>query len=165
MKNIISVIGDYKIFLNAVYANLKSAKVDVADFYIDHIAYRTTSQKNYRVIREELLNWGEIMTEKIIRNRLVSIFKFNIPLDYNDSKIEYFEILEPANDNNYKEGLEHAEFVVGKKFSELVSKNSQINFIFKDKEINPELVLKFPDNVNVKFHELPIDEVIKLEEK
>ena len=38
------------------------------------------------------------------------------------------------------------------------------DFYFHDNEINPELILKFPIQANVKFHELPIDEVIKLQE-
>lgn len=80
-------------------------------------------------------------------------------------QISYLEILEPAQDNTYHEGLEHAEFVTNIPLSEIQQKNPSLPFIYKDKKINAELVLKFPNDVNIKFHEKPIDEVITMEKE
>jgi len=165
MDTIKNTIGDYKKFLDDVYTNIKGVGIDVSDFPIDHIAYRTTTKERYEAIRDELQKFGTILSEIIIRERPVAIFKLNDPLEYKGMKIPFFEILAPAQgDTFYTEGLEHAEFVVSNPLSEMTKKYPSIDFYFHDNEINPELILKFPIQANVKFHELPIDEVIKLQE-
>jgi hypothetical protein len=165
MDNIKNTIGDYKKFLDDVYTNIKGLGINVSDFPIDHIAYRTKSKERYEAILNELKNFGTILSEIIIRERPVAIFKLDDPLDYKGMKISFFEILAPAQgDTFYTEGLEHAEFVVDSPLSEMAKKYPSIDFYFNDNEINPELILRFPIQANAKFHELPIDEVIKLQE-
>ena len=165
MDTIENTIGDYNNFLDDVYTNIKGVGIDVSDFPIDHIAYRTTTKERYESIRNELHKFGTILSEIIIRERPVAIFKLNNPLDYKGMKISFFEILAPAQgDTFYTEGLEHAEFVVNSPLSEIINKYPLIDFYFNKSEINPELILRFPIQANVKFHEIPIDEVIKLQE-
>jgi predicted metalloenzyme YecM len=165
MDTIVDVIGDYKKFLDDVYANINGLGINVSDFPIDHIAYRTKTKERYEAIRNELNNFGTILSEIIIRERPVAIFKLNDPLDYKEMKISFFEILAPAQgDTFYVEGLEHAEFVVNIPLSEMINQYPSIDFILNDNEINPELILRFPIQANAKFHEKPIDEVIKLQE-
>lgn len=165
MNTIENTIGDYKKFLDVVYTNIKGLGINVSDFPIDHIAYRTTTKKRYETIRNELHNFGTLLSEIIIRERLVAIFKLDDPLDYKGMKISFFEILAPAQgDTFYAEGLEHAEFVVNSPLLEMIKKYPSIDFYFNDNKINPELILRFPIQANAKFHELPINEVIKLQE-
>jgi predicted metalloenzyme YecM len=163
MNTISDIIGDYKKFLDDVYKNLEELKISVVGFPIDHIVYRTTTKERYEAIRKQLLQFGKIISEIIIRERPVAIIKLNEPLMYKGMKISYFEILAPAKGDTFSEGLEHAEFVINIEFSKITEKYPSVNFIFNDKKINPELILKFPNNANVKFHELPINEVIKLQ--
>jgi len=165
MDTIENTIGDYKKFLDDVYTNIKGLGINVSDFPIDHIAYRTTTKEKYEAIRHELSKFGTMISEIIIRERPVAIFKLDDPLDYKGMKISFFEILAPAKgDTFYTEGLEHAEFVVNNPLLEMINKYPSIDFYFNKSEINPELILRFPIQANVKFHELPIDEVIKLQE-
>ena len=163
MDTITKIIGDYHTFLDTVFTNLEDTQIDVSDFYIDHIAYRTLTEEDYILRKDQLSPYGEMISEKIIRDRPVAIFKLNTPLSYNHSTIPYFELLAPADGDAYQEGLEHAEFVVDIPLSQIARKYPSILSVLKDRKINAELVLKFPNNANVKFHELPIDEVIEIE--
>lgn len=165
MNTITHIIGDYDKFLDAVYVNLRETPIAASDFYVDHIAYRTTSTENYEVLRDCLFAYGEMLSEIIIRDRRVAIIKLHKPLQYKNMQISYLEILEPAQDNTYHEGLEHAEFVTNIPLPEMLQKYPALPFIYKNKKINAELVLKFPNNVNIKFHEKPIDEVIAIEKE
>jgi len=165
MNTIENAIGDYKKFLDNVYININGLGINVSDFPIDHIAYRTTTKERYEAMRHKLSKFGTMISEIIIRERPVAIFKLDDSLDYKGMKISFFEILAPAQgDTFYTEGLEHAEFVVSNPLSEMINKYPSINFYFNDNEINPELILRFPIQANAKFHEMPIDEVIKLQE-
>lgn len=163
MNMIAHIIGDYEKFLDTVYANAHKTRVDVSGFYVDHIAYRTTSTKNYETLKDHLLIYGNILSEKLIRDRQVAIIELHKPLQYKDIQIRFVEILAPAKDNTFREGLEHAEFVINIPLSNMMQKYPLLSFIHKDKKINAELVLKFPNNANIKFHEKPIDEVISIE--
>jgi uncharacterized protein len=164
MDAIGNIIGDYKKFLDNVYINLEGVGIDIDDSSIDHIAYRSTTNENYEALKKRLLVFGEVISEIIIRDRPVAIFRLDEPLNYNGMKISYFEILAPAQNDTFKEGLEHAEFVVNVPLPEFIKKYPSIDFILREKEINSELILKFPNSANAKFHELPIDEVIGLQE-
>ena len=159
------MIGDYKKFLDIVHENLRKTKIDVSAFYVDHIAYRTTSAEDYEKLKNDLFTYGEALSEKIIRDRRVAIMKLHEPLQYKGMQIRFFEILAPAKDNVYRKGLEHAEFVVDIPLYDMMQRYPSHSFIYKDRKINAELVLKFPNNVNIKFHEKPIDEVIAIEKK
>jgi hypothetical protein len=46
----------------------------------------------------------------------------------------------------------------------MIKKYPSIDFILNKNETNPELILRFPTQANVKFHELSIDKIIKLQE-
>lgn len=163
MTNIEEVIGDYKKLIGDVYENLKEIGIDVSAFPIDHIGYRTTTRKKYETLRNKLNYFGDLVSEIIIRNRPIAIFKLKESLIYKDIKIPFFEILAPAKGDTVEDGLEHAEFVIGTQLLAMTNKYPKVNFFLNDKKINPELILKFSNGANVKFHQQPIDEVIKLE--
>ncbi len=163
MNEIEKIIGDYHAFLDQVFKNLENAQIDISDFYIDHIAYRTITKVDYTLYKNQLSHYGKFISEKIIRNRPVSILELADPLRHNNITISYFELLAPADGDTYQKGLEHAEFVVNISLCQILNLYPSISFVLKDKEINAELVLKFSNNANVKFHKLPINEVIKIE--
>lgn len=156
---------DNNTFLNKIFANLDSAGIDYSGLELDHIAYRTTTRERYDELKAEFENGAKLLDEAIIRNRPIAIFKLNEPIVYEDFIIPYFELMAPAEGDSYAEGLEHAEFVISEGINEFRKRYSELDFEFKDRKINPELVLKFDNNANIKFHLRNIEEVLRLQKE
>jgi hypothetical protein len=72
----------------------------------------------------------------------------------------------PAGDFAHPNGLEHAEIIVPD-LDKFQKKYSTVEFDLKsrDRKINPELILRFANNANIKFHIRPIDEAYQLQKK
>ncbi len=159
-----SVIGDYRQFLRKIADNFEDSKLDVSNYQMDHIAYRATTSDSYESIMNQLKDYGNVIGVKIIRDRPISIVKLNDPLKFENYTVTCLEVLAPAQSDQFKEGLEHVEIVINDiSLEEFVTKYPHLNFEAKGHGINPEMVLYFPDGTSVKFHSLPIEEVIKLE--
>ena len=165
-QKIESVIGNYQQFLNKLFLNLKNENIDVSNFELDHIAYRSTNAISYKNLLSRLSQlFGDLVKEVHIRDRRIAIIRLEKPIVYKQYSIQYFELMEPASGDTYKEGLEHAEFVVESDLNNFQILYPKIHFIFKDRKINPELSIKFKNGANVKFHIHNINEVIKLQEQ
>lgn len=156
-----SVIGDYKIFLDNIFQNLKDAGFDLDEFKeLDHIAYRTESLEAYEKIKEKLIPFSESYSDKIFAGRPVLICRLKTPLVYEKFEIAGIEVLAPKENNKFKEGLEHVEFVTKTTLPEFLEKYKDTNFGLEsyDRKENPEIKLKFKDCA-VKFHTQSILEV------
>ncbi len=165
-QKIESVIGNYQQFLSKLFLNLKNENIDVSNFELDHIAYRSTSASSYEILLNSLTqSFGDLIKEVYIRNRRIAIIILEKPITYKQYSIQYLELMEPTVGDTYKEGLEHAEFVVKSDLNNFKILYPEINFIFKDRKINPELSIEFKNGANVKLHTKSIDEVIKIQEK
>lgn len=79
---------------------------------------------------------------------------------YNRFKISGIEVLAPKKNNMYKNGLEHAEFVISGTLKDFRAKYKNIDFNLSayKRDINPELIIEF-DNCAVKFHEISLLDV------
>lgn len=149
------VIGDYNRFLDKVFESLKKTSFGMDEFVeLDHIAYRTENNERYEEIKKELMSFSSSQDEKMFRGRNIFVCRLKEPLVYGGFEISGFELLAPKEENQYKEGLEHAEFVVKGTLAEFKDRHSDIDFILDayDMDINPELIVKF-DNCSAKFHE------------
>ncbi len=168
MNKTIDTIDEYKELIDLVLSNLKSVGIDIANRQIDHIAYRAKSSEEFDSLKEKLTK-GEarFYSEKIIRDRRVCILKFVKPLKYKNFTIHFFEILEPAKgERQFKRQLEHLEVVIDNmNLSGFASKYPNVNFETKNlnNKVNPELILLFPNDANVKFHPMSIDKVVQIE--
>lgn len=170
MNPISEIIGDYKELVDLVQQNLKGVGIDIENRVIDHLAFRASSNEEYDHIKDGLVTQsGSLIGEKIIRERRVCIVKLNEALEYGGSIIPCIEVLAPAKgDRTYKRKLEHLEVVIDdQSLQEFALKHPDINFETKNlgNSVNPELILIFPNDANVKFHPDTIEEVIRLESK
>ncbi|MFA6383008.1 MAG: VOC family protein [Parcubacteria group bacterium] len=150
-----AVIGDYKIFLEKIFSNLKSAGFEIGEFKeLDHIGYRVENLERYYELKKSLAEFCEKISDKEFAGRPVLVCKLKEPLNYGEFKIEGIEVLAPKEDNKFEEGLEHAEFVTKTTLPEFLEKHKNITFnlVAYDRKENPELVLEF-ENCAVKFHE------------
>lgn len=152
--DVISVIGNYHHFLDKIFHNLKVIDVSLDDLVeLDHIAYRTENIYKYEEIKKELLPFLKSYNDKEFGGRSILVGRFEKPLAYKTFVIEGIEILAPKEDNTFKNGLEHAEFVIKGALEDFHIKYKNIDFDLHayDRDVNPELCIEF-DNCAVKFH-------------
>ncbi len=108
-----SVIGDHEFFLDQVFDNLKNVGISLDGFVeLDHVAYRTESIEKYEEIKKELLSFLKPYDEVKFVGRSILVGRLERPLTYQGFQIEGIEVLAPKESNSYKNGLEHAEFVI-----------------------------------------------------
>jgi len=163
--NLVNIIGNYDSFLDDVFQNIKDTGFGLSEFSeLDHICYRVETREMYIAKKIELGEIGDLLSEEIIAGRPIAIYKLKIPILFNGFKIDCIELPAPKVRNRFKEGLEHAEFVINVPLSDFLVRHHNINFGLDsyDKEINPELEAEFEDCA-VKFHEKNILEVIALQ--
>lgn len=156
-----SIVGDYKSFLEKIFQNLEKAGFSVGEFKeLDHIAYRTETIERYEEIKKELIELSEASSDKVFNGRRILICRLKTPLVYDDFSIEGIEVLAPKENNRFKEGLEHAEFVTKISLPEFKERHGDIDFDLRayDREDNPELVIEF-EKCAAKFHEQSLLEV------
>jgi predicted metalloenzyme YecM len=154
---------NYEDFLDRVFENLAGAGIDITGLQIDHIAFRAKTREEYVAKLEELKANGELLDVAIINDRPVAILKLNQPIEYKDFSIPYFELMAPR-EGRPEFGLDHIEVVVPD-LNAFQAEHKELEFERKDRAINPELVLKFPNNANVKFHTRDIATVLKLQKE
>jgi len=104
------------------------------------------------------------VAETIVNTRLISIFKLYSPILYKNFEIKCIELPAPKKNNTYKEGWEHAEFVILnlKKFIK-INHETIFNHKAMGQDINPELALQVDKHYQIKFHPLHILDVIEKE--
>jgi len=156
-------IQNYEKFLDDIFEKLKNIKMDVSAFYLDHIAYRVETMERYEELKKQFMQKGELLSEKLIKNRPIAVFRLNMPMTYKDIKIDCLEIPAPSSHKFFTEGYEHAEFVVDGGLEEFAKKYPNIEFKIDKKEINTEYALDLGDGLAAKFHEMPLSKVIEIE--
>lgn len=155
------ILGKYNIFLDKIFLNLEKSGIGKDDISeLDHIAFRTETLDRYEDIKKELLDFVEFNSEEIFNGRLISVLKLKEPLIYKEYMINCIELMAPKENNQHKEGLEHAEFVVNKKLDEFLVKYDNIDFNMSayERDENRELIIDYKDCA-IKFHEQSLLEV------
>ncbi len=152
--NIKQSIGDYELFLDKIFNNLKNIDFNLNDLEeLDHIAYRTEDAANYEKLKKEIIVFSNAHSEVIFGGRKILVCRLKKPLLYNKLKITGIELLAPKGNNKFKNGLEHAEFIVKNNLEDIKEKYRTIIFNLDayDRKINPELIIEFQDCA-VKLH-------------
>lgn len=150
-----NVIGDYEIFLDKIFSNLKSADFGYDEFKeLDHIGYRVESLERYYELKKLIEIYSESVTDREFAGRPVLVCKLKNPLIYGEFEISCIEVLAPKENNKFKEGLEHVEFVTKTNLEEFLETHKKIEFNLSayGRKENRELIIDFKDCA-VKFHE------------
>lgn len=162
MKEIIKILENPSPFLEQLFLNLKENNINVENYELDHICYRVKTNEKYLELKEKISKISKLLSEEMVSNRPICTFKLNEPIIFKDRKISILELPAPKENSNYENGFEHAEFVINIPFEEFIEKHKNLNFNTKglQKQINPELGLKFKDNLAVKFHHNTLEYVV-----
>lgn len=161
------IIGDYDSVVANINRGLTAAGVELGELaLLDHLCYRTESLERYQQVVEQFSALGKNMGEVEVKGRPISVVALNKPLETGGWTIPFLEIASPKVGSPYPEGLEHAEFVTVKLLEDFASQHAELNFITDamNRTINPELKYR-QDGISVKFHQLSIGSVVKIEEK
>lgn len=153
-----------KQFLKKIFQNLEGYKIDIKNWEIDHLCYRTSSQENYSEVKETFHNLGQLLIESEVNGRLIATYKLEKPIFYEKWIIDLIEVPAPKPNKETIEGFEHIEVVIDENFDELLDKYSNINFNKKglSKDLNPELEIEFQDCA-IKFHHKSLEHIINIE--
>ncbi|EJK68688.1 hypothetical protein THAOC_10110 [Thalassiosira oceanica] len=159
----------------------------------DHVCYRTKSLGHYTELTKSLNKAPEkckLLIECEIGGRLISTYKLMSPITFGcgdiERKIDVIEVPSPKRGSPYKDGLEHVEFVIGdgcnnisplndEKHREVLQNfmnaNRSVSWSTKamKKDCNPDVSAKLEieryGTVSVKFHLVPLEDVINFELK
>jgi predicted metalloenzyme YecM len=156
---------DYKIFLDTIFENIKTAGLDVKGLKLDHVAYYTATKEEYDQIKPEFEKLGRFDHEAIIGNRRVGVIKLNHPFVYDSYKIEAAELIEPKEGEEHSSGWEHAEFVTDEEYEDILKRYPNVKWETSsmDRPIYSHVTAILDKDLKVKFHHNSILECIKLE--
>ena len=174
-------------FLEAVQARLFENHLDVCQYYADHICWRTEAFEEYSELVSTLRSSEDwtLLIESEIGGRPIATFQWKEGIPFGDRLVDIFEIPAPKDGSPYKTGLEHVEYVIcgdnskpsspqndnthQKILNEFMARfpSFEWNTKAKDKETNPDVSTKIElsdfGTCSVKFHLMPLAEVIKYE--
>jgi uncharacterized protein len=167
MNNLQAIIGDYDAFLKQLLHEVKDAGFDFSDFVqMDHMCYRVPTTEKYQTKKQELLAVGKLLGETQVNGRPISTFRLNIPVRYDQWRIDAIELPAPKEGVVTGEGLEHVEFVLFDSLDDFLKKHRDKEFKMDaaTRGINPEVAFKLP-SYTAKFHLLSLPVVVYLEQK
>ena len=149
-------------FLDDLFSDLDSLEIDVRHFELDHICYRVASDARYLELRELLIPIGNLISQKEVNSRPILVLQLDQPIIYQNRTIDVLELPAPKAGSPYIEGWEHVEFVINSDLNSFQYSFPNIQWDTKglNKPINPDIRLRLGEK-SVKFHENPLDYVIK----
>src|SRR5476649_1618962 len=103
---------NYTSFLDSFFEEIKKAGIDLSGLPLDHIACQSSSAADYEKLLPEFSNLGELVSEEIIGDRRVAVFKLKEPIIYKGYQIPALELIEPRAGQQCESAFQHAEFVV-----------------------------------------------------
>lgn len=133
---------------------------------IDHACYRVETEARYRELCEKLSDQGKLLQAVTMFGREISTFRLARPFYAEGYAIELVELPAPKSGSEYPEGWEHVEFLANRPLEDLLE--AMPNLAWKKgamrQKLNPTLALKLEDGLTAKFHRIPLDEIIRLEQ-
>lgn len=166
MSTIHKELGNPITFLDKVFSYLKTDKIDISKYQLDHLCYRVETFKRYNDLKLLLGEKGSNISEVEVNGRPIAIFKLNQPVVYKNRKIYCIELPAPTPEKPYSEGWQHVEFVINKSLKDFISEYPHKKFKTRDQnlEINPTIALEY-DTLTVKFHLYDIEYVVTVLQK
>ena len=133
-------------------------------WHIDHLCFRTATQDDYLAIKNQFESFSKLLIESEVSGRLISTFKLETPIVFNDWEIDLIEVPAPKRGKVVATGFEHIEVVCDLTFDEIKALYKQCRFDESGlgKDFNQELEIPF-DGFAVKFHHVSLESVINLE--
>lgn len=151
-------------FLDQLFQHLENHQVDIKNWEIDHLCYRTSSPENYSESKAMFEKKGKLLIESEVNGRLIATYQLEQPIIYRNWVIDLVEVPAPKPNKITLEGFEHIEVVIDESFDDILNQYPNLNFNKKglEKELNPELEIEF-ENCALKFHHKSLEHIINIE--
>lgn len=162
-----TIIGDFETKIATINHALEECGINPKELsQLDHLAYRVGTVEQYDEMKQSLASIALLLDETVVAGRPIAVFELYEYIQSGGWTIPYIELPAPKDGSPYKEGLEHAEFVVVGSLDKFQKRHQELPFITKalDRILNPELGLK-TDTAAIKFHEQPIGAVVRIEQR
>lgn len=163
------VLANLESFLLMMFAQLHELRVDVSGYLMDHVCYRTATAVAYETYKAELVALCDSPYESMVNGRMISVFVLREPIRLCGRVITCIELPAHKPGAPLIQGWEHAEFVIDEPFQHFMSRYEEHESRFDrkglGKKLNPELGFKLENGIQVKFHHLPLAEVIEIEKR
>lgn len=165
------MLPDHTPFLKQLFSTLEPVPGTLDQLQLDHLCYRVETQKQYETLKSDLLAENELLVESPINGRRIATFRMATPFRFQKREIWLLELPEPKAGSPYPEGWEHVEFVTDRPleaFAEWMVDHlgvdaEDIDRSGMSKPLNADLRLRLEGGLSVKFHELALDVVIRIE--
>lgn len=156
---------NYSTFLDSFFEQIHRAGLDISELPLDHIAYQASSSEDYERLLPEFSALGELMSEEIIGERRVAVFKLNEPIQYKEYSIPALELIEPRVGQQCESAFQHAEFVINQPFEAYIQQYPNIKWDTSSmhRDEFSHLKLNFENGLTLKFLLKPILELVKKE--
>jgi len=158
------VIGDYQSFVSDTLKSAIYAGIDLRDYPIDHLCFRTQTVEDYQRTKPLIQNFSKGILENLHHGRPVTKFLLSQPIIIGEYEIPVIEMPVPRPGQVIQTGLEHLEMVVGDDYEIIKERYNGLWSGADDSgEFNQPMFITFENGHSIKFHKLPISEVIRLE--
>jgi adenylate cyclase class 2 len=149
-------------FLLKTESILKKHSIKLELKMIDHLCYRVKNYIQYQEMKKTFSQLGEILISSQVGGREITTFRLHRPITYQNIHFDIIELPAPKEGSPYELGFEHAEFVIDSSFDVFLKNHSQLTFDTSamNKKINPELKIKFSENISFKLHHRKLVDVI-----
>lgn len=161
------LIGDYDPHVAKINDVLEMVGIQRSELsQLDHLCYRTETLEEYYQVLQDFVVLGRNLGEVDVQGRPISVIALHEPIETGGWIIDFLEVAAPKLSSPYPSGLEHAEFVTRGLLEDFEQHHTDLPFIrdAMHRTINPELKYREHD-ISLKFHQLNIGAVIKIEEQ
>lgn len=153
-------------FLSKLFETFDELEIEITSHWdIDHLCYRVGSLERYKELKTSFSSFGKLLIESEVNGRPIATYKLNFSIVFKNWIIDVVELPAPKLSKPTKEGFEHIEVVCDTSFKELEAryKHLKLDLGGLKKEFNQEFEIDLGER-NVKFHQLSLESVIKVEE-
>jgi predicted metalloenzyme YecM len=149
----IEILGDYHQFYKMQAERLRKLGIDIADFEVSHLAFRTKTLAEYLIVRGKLETICTANVENLWNGRPISKLLLRKPLHLSHHvSTSLIELIPPVHQSIYTMGLEHVGIVVGDRFEDFGKFYAHVISGQQDQgEFCQPYFITFPDHTNVKF--------------
>ncbi len=85
MHPLAQILGNPDNFLDDLFTQITGKAIGVEKLYMDHICYRVKSIDNYNIFKGQLLKHGELLSDKIIGGRPISVIELTESYHYHET--------------------------------------------------------------------------------
>lgn len=106
-----NLLNSWPSFCEKIQSFMDELNISAYPFECDHVAIRVNQLTDAQQLKNNVHEYGEIISENIINGRPILIIKLNQALHLGSLTIDYLELPFPSDKHYPEEGWEHIELI------------------------------------------------------